>query len=293
MVEFAIFSVTMVSIWAVLALSLNIQFGMTGLVNFGQILPFAVGAYASGISAFHGLPIGFGIAAGLIFAPIVGLIVILPARRLAQDYWALVTLGAGEIFRLTMLNFPSIGGGVEGVSVARLNDRMLAMALAVALLAVAFGVAERVSRAPLGRFLRVIREDDTLAATLGRDPFSYQRTTTVVSWVMAGAAGVLYAHVIGFVHPSGFTVLETFVIWTALILGGPGRNLGVVLGAIAVQFMTVSTRFVAQWTELPSDLIANLRLGLIGLILVLMILYRPAGLLPEGRRTLDAGRIRG
>ena len=293
MVEFAIYSITIVSIWAVLALSLNIQFGMTGLVNFGQVLPFAIGAYASGISAFHGLPIWFGIAAGLVLAPIAGLIVILPARRLAQDYWALVTLGAGEIFRLSMLNFPSIGGGVDGVSVARLNDRTLAMALAVALLVVAFGVAERVSRAPLGRFLRVIREDDTLAATLGRDPFSYQRTTTLVSWIMAGAAGILYAHVTGFVHPSGFMVLETFVIWTALILGGPGRNLGVVLGAVAVQFMTVSTRFVAQWTELPSDLIANLRLGLIGLVLVMMILYRPAGLLPEKRRTVDARRIRG
>ena len=81
------------------------------------------------------------------------------------------------------------------------------------------------------------------------------------------------------------------MIWTAVILGGPGRNLGVVLGAIAVQFMTVSTRFVAQWTELPSDMIANLRLGLIGLILVLMVLYRPAGLLPETRRRVDAGRI--
>jgi branched-chain amino acid transport system permease protein len=83
-------------------------------------------------------------------------------------------------------------------------------------------------------------------------------------------------------------VIETFVIWTALILGGPGRNIGVVIGAIVVQLMGVSTRFVAQWTDLPSDLVANLRLALIGLLLVVMILYRPQGLFPETNVTYHA-----
>ena len=285
MIEFVIYSVTIVSIWAVLALSLNLQAGMTGLINFGQILPFAVGAYAAGIASAHGLGWAAGLVAGLVAAPLIGLLVIFPTRRLAQDYWALVTLGAAEIFRLTMLNFRGIAGGVEGVSVDRLSERPLAMALSLALLVIAFLVCERVSRAPLGRLLRVIREDETLAATLGRDPFRFQLLVTVLAWIMAGAAGVLYAHITGFVHPSGFMVIETFVIWTALILGGPGRNIGVVVGAIVVQLMGVSTRFVAQWTDLPSDLVANLRLALIGLLLVVMILYRPQGLFPEKKVT--------
>ena len=288
MIEFAIYSATIVSIWAVLALSLNLQAGMTGLINFGQILPFAVGAYAAGIASAHGLGWPVGLVAGLVAAPLVGLVVIFPTRRLAQDYWALVTLGAAEIFRLTMLNFRGIAGGVEGVSVDRLSERTLAMALALALLVVAFLVCERISRGPLGRLLRVIREDETLAATLGRDPFRFQLLVTVLAWIMAGAAGVLYAHITGFVHPSGFMVIETFVIWTALILGGPGRNIGVVVGAVAIQLMGVSTRFIAQWTALPSDLVANLRLALIGLLLVVMILYRPQGLIPEKKVTYDA-----
>jgi branched-chain amino acid transport system permease protein len=287
-IEFTIYSVTIVSIWAVMALSLNLQAGMTRLINFGQILPFAVGAYAAGIASAHGLGWPVGLVAGFIAAPLIGLVVIFPARRLAQDYWALVTLGAAEIFRLTMLNFRGIAGGVEGVSVDRLPERTLAMALALALLVAAFLVCERVSRAPLGRLLRVIREDETLAATLGRDPFRFQLLVTVLAWTMAGAAGVLYAHITGFVHPSGFMVIETFVIWTALILGGPGRNIGVVVGAIVVQLMGVSTRFVAQWTELPSDLVANLRLALMGLLLVVMIIYRPQGLIPEKKVTFDA-----
>jgi branched-chain amino acid transport system permease protein len=290
MVDFAVYSVTIVSLWAVLALSLNLQFGLTGLVNFGHVLPFAIGAYGAGICAFHGLPAWLGIVAGLAAAPLAGALVIFPVRRLAQDYWALVTLGAGEIFRLTVLNAKDLAGGVEGVSVARLGNRPLAMGLAVALLAVSWAVAERISEAPLGRLLRVIREDELLAATLGRDPFRFQLTVTLVASAMAALAGALHAHVTGFVHPSGFMVIETFVVWTAVILGGPGRTLGVVLGAIAVQLLGVSTRFLAEGLVLSSELVANLRLALIGFVLVLMLLYRPQGLVPEPREVAGARR---
>ena len=83
-----------------LGLSLNLQFGLTGLVNFGQVLPFAIGAYGAGFAAVHGLPWWSGAIGGIVLAPLIGLLVILPAGRLAQDYWALITLGAGELFRL-------------------------------------------------------------------------------------------------------------------------------------------------------------------------------------------------
>ena len=83
-------------------------------------------------------------------------------------------------------------------------------------------------------------------------------------------------------------VIETFVIWTAVIVGGPGRNIGVVVGAVVLQALTVSTRFIAAWTDLPSDLVANLRLALVGLLLVVMIVYRPAGLIREKNPRYDA-----
>jgi branched-chain amino acid transport system permease protein len=286
---FLVHSATMVAIWAVLALSLNLQFGLTGLVNFGQVLPFAVGAYGAAVAAAHGWPAGLGVLAGVVAAPLASVVVIWPARRLPADYWALVTLGAAEIFRLTVLNVKGIAGGVEGVSVVRLGDRTLAMGLAVALLAGAYVLAERVSRAPLGRFLRVIREDELLAATLGRDPFRAQVKVTALAALLAGAAGVLYAHVTGFVHSSSFMVIETFLVWTVVILGGAGRNAGVVLGAAFVEMLSVSTRFLAQAASLPSELVANLRLALVGLLLVGMLLYRPDGLLPERRPRLGMG----
>ena len=289
MIDFLIFCITTIAIWSVLGISLHLQFGLTGLVNFGQVLPFAIGAYGTALAVAHGLPEWAGIAAGAILAPLIGVLVILPAGRLTQDYWALVTLGAGEIFRLTMLNAPDIAGGVEGMSVYRIASNEVGMACALALLAAAILIACRIGHSPFGRMLRVLREDEMLAATLGRDPVRFQRAVTIVSWCMAALAGTLYAHVVGYVSPNSFTVVETFVIWTAVVLGGPATISGVILGTALVQFTSVSTRFVAQWSHLGSELVANLRLGAFGLVLVLVFLFRPDGLIPERRERVDAG----
>lgn len=288
MIDFTIYALTIIAIWSVMALSLNIQFGMTGLVNFGQILPFAIGAYAIGVGVQFGVRWWLAAIAGLVIAPAVGLLVILPARRQSQDYWALITLGAAELFRLTMLNVPSIAGGADGVTVSRLANRDLALGLALALLLLAYLVAERIGNGPLGRFLRVIREDDTLAATLGRNPMAYRSMVTALSWVIAAAAGILFAYVVGYVAPTSFLVTDTFLVWTAVILGGPGRNIGVVIGAAALILLSVSTRFLADWSGLRPDLVANLRLAVFGLVLVLMFLFRPEGLFPERRKARDA-----
>jgi branched-chain amino acid transport system permease protein len=289
MTDFAIFAVTMIAIWSVLGISLHLQFGLTGLVNFGQVLPFAVGAYGAGFAAVHGLPEWAGVVLGAVFAPLLGVLVILPAGRLTQDYWALVTLGAGEIFRLTMLNASAIAGGVEGTSVYRIDSNLAAMAFALVLLTATILFARRVGRSPFGRMLRVLREDELLAATLGRDPVQFQRAVTMISWCMAALAGALYAHVVGYISPSAFTVVETFVIWTAVVLGGPATIAGVVLGTAIVQLTSVSTRFIADWSHLEPELVANLRLGAFGLVLVLVFLFRPEGLIPERRERVNAG----
>ena len=287
MIDFVIYALTIIAIWSVLALSLNIQFGMAGLVNFGQILPFAIGAYAIGIGVQFHVPWWPAVIAGLIVAPAFGLLIVLPARRQSQDYWALITLGAGELFRLTMLNVPVIAGGADGVTVSRLADRNLALGLSLGLLLLAYLIAERIGAGPLGRFLRVIREDEALAATLGRNPMAYRCTVIALSWAMAAAAGILFAYVVGYIAPTSFLVTDTFLVWTAVILGGPGRNIGVVIGAAALILLGVSTRFLAEWSGLPSDLVANLRLAVFGLVLVLMFLFRPEGLFPERRRVRD------
>jgi len=288
MIDFIIFSGTTIAIWAVLAISLHLQFGLTGLVNFGQVLPVAIGAYGPALAAAHGMPVWAGVAIGAVLAPMIGTLVILPAGRLMQDYWALVTLGASEIFRLTMLNVPDIAGGVEGMSVYRIANDRVGLAWALGLLIAAALFARRVGHSPYGRMLRVLREDEVLAATLGRDPVRFQRSVTIISWCMAALAGALYAHFIGYISPNSFTVAETFVIWTAVVLGGPTTIAGVIVGTAVVELTAVSTRFVAEWSHLGSELVANLRLGAFGLVLILVFLFRPGGLIPERREPVDA-----
>ncbi len=289
MIDFLVFSVTVISIWSVVALSLNLQFGLAGLVNFGQVLPFALGAYGVAIAATHGLPMWSGIALGLLAALAASVLVLLPVRRLAQDYWALVTLGAAELFRLAMINLPAVAGGNDGATVARIGSPIEAMAISLVLLAAAVALTWRIDRSPFGRMLRIIREDEVLAASLGRSPFRFQLVVTAVAWLMAAAAGIVFAHFVGYVAPAAFGVAETFMVWTALIVGGPGSILGAIVGTAFIQIVSVGTRFVAQWSGLPFELVANLRLAVFGLMLVLAFLFRPQGLLPERRVVTDAG----
>jgi ABC-type branched-subunit amino acid transport system permease subunit len=217
MIDFIIYSTTMISIWAVLGLSLNLQFGLTGLVNFGQVMPFAVGAYGAAFAATQGLPAWFGVVIGIVLAPLFGVLVILPARRLTQDYWALNTLVAGQRFRLTMENVPVIAGGIEGARcIARRPD--IVMILALALLG---GAPDRLARQYV-RLLRVLRQVcETLAATLGAIR-SASVLVTIVSWTMAGRRASSMP-VTGYVSPSlhGDRDLRDL---TAVVLGGPGST---------------------------------------------------------------------
>ena len=288
--DFLIFAVTMIAVWSIVALSLDLQFGLTGLVNFGQILPFAIGAYGPAIAASHALPAWAGVMLGLAMSVAVGLLVLAPVGRLAQDYWALVSLGSAEIFRLLMANIPSIAGGQDGVAVARIADPVLAMLLALALLAAVGLLALRIDRSPLGRLMRVLREDELLAATLGRNPLRTRAVVIVVSWLMAALAGALYAHLVGYVAPSSFTVGDTFTVLTALMLGGTGSLAGAVVGTGFVEIVSLSTRFFAGWSGLPFEFLANLRLGIFGSLLVMIFLWRREGLIPERKVTIDAQR---
>lgn len=285
MLDFTLYVITVLAIWSVLGLSLDLQFGLSGLVNFGQILPFAIGAYGVAIGVEFGLDAIAVIVAAVIAAPIVGWLVVQPAGRLSQDYWALVTLGASEAFRLIVHNVPDLAGGADGVLIGRFAEPWIGAALGVALLVFTIAVHIRIDRAPLGRMLRILREDPVMVAALGRDPKRLSALITAVAWAIAALAGALYAHVIGYVAPSSFMLVETFVIWTGLILGGAGSIRGVLLGSCLVQLISISSRFLADWTDISYDVVANLRLGLAGLILVLIFLFRPQGIIPERTRT--------
>jgi branched-chain amino acid transport system permease protein len=215
-----------------------------------------------------------------------GWLISVPTKRLKQDYWALATLGAAEVFRLLMQNERWIANGsigIRGITPILPEPWQLAL-LMLGLVAVVLGVNERIRRSPLGRALRVIREDETMAAALGRDIYWYQVRVMMLGGAIAALAGVVYGHYYSYVNPDAFMPIETFLIWTGVILGGRGNNFGVLAGAAVLDLMSSSTRFLATWSGLHPEVVANLRVMIQGLILVLLVLFRPQGLFPERKR---------
>ena len=291
MIDFLIYTSIVVGIFALLTLSLNIQYGLTGLLNFGQIGFFAAGAYAVAIAHRHELPIWVGLALAPVAGALMAWLMSMPVRRLRQEYWALLTLGVSEIFLAVMDNEDWIAGGIIGTRgiPSLFGSQILLLAFIAGLVLLTVACFERVGRSQFGRILRAIREDETLVATLGRDVFGYQARVMVLGGLVAGIAGAVYAHFISFVDTAPFQLTETFFIWTMLIIGGVGNNYGVVFGAALLQGLFVATRFFPDVIPVSSQTFSLLRSMIVGGALVAFIILRPNGIFPERKRVYRAG----
>lgn len=281
MTPFLIYTITIIAIWFVQAIGLNLQFGVAGLANFGCVLFFGLGAYGTAVCAEAGLPIWLGVVSGLIVAVVLSAVFAAPARNRNQDYWALLTLGGAESVRLLVINTPDLAGGVNGAAVPFIESESLALTLAIGLAVVAGIVCVVVSRAPVGRLLRVMREDPSLVESFGKFPFPHQVKIMMLGGGLAALAGSLYAHVIGYISPDMLTVDSTVLIWVLVIVGGSGSTRGVLLGTLVVMTAYSVSTFLPQWTGISAVPVANLRVALIGLFLTAMVVLRPQGLIPE------------
>ncbi|HIE12838.1 MAG TPA: branched-chain amino acid ABC transporter permease [Desulfotomaculum sp.] len=277
-------------IFALLTLSLNLEYGFTGLGNFGKVAFFMAGAYTYAVMASAHMPcylclIGAGLAAGLI-----GFLITFPVLRLREDYLAIVTLSFGEILRITIKAQEGIAGGVQGIVVpgafAPFTDsvRLLALAnigLVLFCLLFTFLLVQLLTHSPYGRILRGIREDETAMQAIGKNTVIYKAGALATGSVIAGVAGGLFAQYISFIDPYMFLPLVTFFVWIMLILGGPGNNWGALLGGLTVELINRGTRIAKDYLSLPVDP-NNLQFILFGMLIILFLLYRPQGLLPEG-----------
>ena len=299
MIDFLVYLATMTGIYAILALSLNLQYGFTGLVNLGHIVFFMLGAYISAILVVvAGLPFLVGVIGGTITAALFGGLMALPTAHLQQDYWAIATLAAAEIVRIFFLNTtlggPYIGAsfGISGIP-QPLRDAFASPTtygwFYLGIVAVAlFGCLAFVwwlTGTPFGRALKATREGDEVPLALGKDPRSLRIRAMIVGGALGGLAGALFAHFNAFIDPRYFLPLETFIIWAMVILGGAGNHIGVIVGAVIIQALYNSTRFLAGYIEfIDEQLMASLRMVIIGLLITAVILYMPRGLFPEPRR---------
>lgn len=294
MFEFLTFIFTIGGIYAIMALGLNIQAGYGGLLNFGHIAFAGVGAYATGIAHARGWPLLVGIPLGIGIATALGCCIGRLGRKLAADYWGIATLAIAEILRTVATNEDRLTGGANGITgipglfetIPRpWNDVMfmLLVLIAVALVAL-FSV--RLGNGRFGRAIRLMREQPQLAACMGYDLQSLKTRTIMIGAAVTALAGSLYAHFLNFAGPEFLSASETFVLWTMLMIGGIGRTAGVLLGVVLVQGVYAFVPFVKDLAGFDSDLAGALRLGMIGLILLLSLLLRREGLLAEKLRNL-------
>jgi branched-chain amino acid transport system permease protein len=280
--SFFLFLLTTTSITLILAISLNIQFGYAGLVNFGQVLFLCLGAYSGGL-AFNA---GWHPAICLVIAAIVsgagGFLMSFTVRSMSGTYWGIVTLCTAELVRLIVNNEPWIANGADGLSLVRRVGYIEPMVLGLATLALLLSLV--IARSPFGRTLRLIREGDRLPFALGKDVRLFKMQTMTIGGALGGVAGCLYAFLNGYISPQDCMPIETFILWAMVVVGGSGSVVGMVLGTALVQTLYVGTRFLTHLVDLPADRLAALRLVLIGALIALTMMYRPQGLLPERRR---------
>lgn len=285
-------------IFALITLGLNLQWGLTGLFNVGIAGFVAIGAYASAILTTpdtpdriggFGWPIALGWLAAAAIAAGAAAFTGYATLRLKADYLAITTFGVAVVVQLVALNAQGLTGGPFGVafiprSFASLQaDPVLfnfANLAVVALVTLAVFLAlQRLSRSPWGRVLRALREDERAAIALGKSAQSYRIQAFAVGGGVMGLAGAVQAHFIGFIAPDNYLPTLTFQVWAMLMVGGSGSNRGAVMGAIVVWAIWVGSGTLTA-AVVPADLqarAASLQIVAIGVMLCLILLWRPQG----------------
>ena len=279
-------------IYALMALGLNVIWGMAGMVNLGLVGFFAVGAYVSALLTLKlAMPIAIGMLAGAITAALVGVAVTLITVRLRGDYMAIVTLGFAETIRIVAANEVWLTNGTDGLSgipgplrgeLSPEGFNLFYLVIVVTAVICAFAVAERLCHSPIGRVLRAIRDDEQVASVAGKHVMAFKIKAFALGSAALGLAGALYGHYTSFIAPDIFVPLLTLYIKLSLLAGGLGNNRGAVLGAVVVVFFLESTRFVIPLIPGLSPVQgAALREFLISASLIVILRWRPGGLLPE------------
>lgn len=287
-----------IGIYVLLAIGLNVVVGQAGLLDLGYVAFFAIGGYAM---AKIGIALKWDfwliLPVGIIVAGAAGVILGAPTLRLRGDYLAIVTLGFGEIVRITANNL-SFTGGPRGLSpiptppsntsaaVAGIHlfdysgiDTRPFYYLVVGLIAIAIIVVKRLERSRVGRAWAAIREDEDAAEAMGVPTFKYKLWAFVIGASIGGAAGVLFGSQTTSITPDNFPFLLSIYILCAVVLGGSGNLVGVIVGAFLVAWLPERFRGFADYRTLA-----------FGAALVLMMVLRPEGLLPSRRRKAELAK---
>jgi len=335
----AVAVLTLFGIYALMAISLNLDDGVAGVPNFGQALFVSIGAYVAGLTYTRLLPLlageqvihpcrqtmgaalqlrseimatqpvagfinlGFTFLIAAVLAGLVGFAVSYVTLRLKEEWFlALVLLVGGEIIRIVVRGADDLicsHNGISGVAQPFyfLDDprasAVLFMLLALVLAALAYFYSQRLVHSPFGRMLKGLRENEEVTRSLGKGISLARAQIMLIGSVIAAVGGVLFALNTGFVNTNDYVVTLTLDVWVMVVLGGVGNNRGALLGALLIAIMDRITQIAAIALNMSGSPIEfnYARFILFGLILLLMLRYRPGGLLPESPLTTDAHEI--
>ncbi|MCX4025697.1 high-affinity branched-chain amino acid ABC transporter permease LivM [Endozoicomonas sp. SM1973] len=303
---------TLTLIYVMLGLGLNIVVGLAGLLDLGYVGFYAVGAYSYALLAdYYQFSFWMSLPIAGLLAALFGFILGFPVLRLRGDYLAIVTLGFGEIIRILLNNWTALTGGPNGIGQIpkptlfglefgrRAKEEgnipfhefvgipydssykvIFLYILAVLLVLATLFVINRVLRMPLGRAWEALREDEIACRSLGLNPTVIKLSAFTMGATFAGFAGAFFAARQGFISPESFTFIESAIILAIVVLGGMGSQVGVILAAIV---MTVLPELAREFQEY--------RMLLFGLLMVLMMIWRPSGLLPMKRPKIELARL--
>lgn len=303
LLNYGLFMAIFIAIYALLALGLNIQWGFAGLFNAGIAGFFAVGAYTSAIltsAADSGRIGGFELhfTIGWVGAMVAAALIAWPIGRIClrfrSDYLAIATIGVAEIIRLVVKSEPALTNGARGISgiprpagdLGYMESQVAYLAIVLVVLIAVYFLVERQFNAPWGRMMRAIRDNEDAARAMGKNVEFRRLEAFIFGSALMGLAGALFAHFNRSITPEAIDpMVATFLVWIMLILGGSGNNRGAILGA-AVVWIIWSVSEIAT-DRLPHEYAVQakyIRLFLIGLMLQLVLRFRPEGLLPEPLR---------
>jgi branched-chain amino acid transport system permease protein len=285
-VDYVLYVLSLVAVYGILAVSLNLVLGYTGILSVAHAAFMGIGAYATallltgwGFNFFVTLPVGLAVAG------VVGAALAASTLRLRGDYYIIGSFGFQVIIYNVFLNWIDLTKGPFGIrnipkpaafGVA-FGDPARYAALTLVFLAAVVWVARRVGESPYGKVLRAIREDEAGAASIGKDVRRYKISIFVVSSMLASLGGALYAGLISYVDPFAFTVHESIFLQALVIVGGAGNVYGSVVGAAVLITIPEMLRFF----DVPTTVASPIREILYGALMILFLRFRPKGLLPE------------
>lgn len=271
----------LICIYLILSLSLNLSVGYSGMLNFGHISFYGLGAYTSALLALAGAPFLLCLLAGGLVAMLTGFLLALPSDKIKGDYLVLVTIGFSFIVYSLMLNLDGLTRGPLGLpGIPRpvifgfgFEDNFYFFILIALITSIVYLIIQRITESPFGKLLEAVRDDELATKILGKDTFKVKAISLATSAFFAGIAGSLYASYITFIDPSSFSLMQIIPVITIVIVGGLASLPGTVLATIILTLIPEALRFVG----FPSQILGPMRQIVYALILLLILIYRPRG----------------